>query len=52
MTQDINKIIQNLQTISTERYAQLEFNLAIVQEENERLKEQLKELEEKIDGDK
>lgn len=43
--QDINKIIQHLQSIHSERVSQLELKLAITIEENERLKEQLKEKE-------
>lgn len=49
MMQNVNKIIQNLQQLSSERYKQLELTLAILQEENERLQEQIETLSE---GDK
>ena len=50
--QNINKVIQNLQNIESESRKQLELRLAIALEENDRLTQKLKQLEEKTDGDK
>lgn len=49
--QDVNKVIANLQAISTERYKHLELQLALALEENERLKEENDKIKEgKSDG--
>ena len=51
--QDVNKVVANLQAISTERYKQLELQLAILMEENARLEKEIDKIkEDKSDGDK
>ncbi len=44
--QDVNVVISNLQEITAERYKQLEIAMAILQEENARLKAELEKEEE------
>lgn len=51
--QDVNKVIANLQAITTERYKHLELQLAILMEENARLEKEIDKIkEDKSDGDK